>query len=75
MIANVGSADRIFRLVVGAVLLASPFLPFTASFFAAWGAWKFSVAIVGAVLIGTAFMNFCPIYGVLGLSTRRSRKV
>lgn len=71
--ANVGSADKIIRLVLGAVLLAAPFLPFTASMFADWGMWKFLVSAAGLIFIGTALINFCPIYGLLGMSTRPSK--
>lgn len=67
--ANVGSLDRTLRFVVGAVLLVSPFLPPMAGFFAAWGAWKFAVAAVGVVLLGTAVFRFCPAYRLLGMRT------
>jgi hypothetical protein len=67
--ANVGSADRVVRALVGLVLIVAPFMPFAASFFAAWGAWKFLVVVVGLVLLGTAAMRFCPLYAMLGLNT------
>ena len=58
--ANVGSLDRTLRFIVGAILLASPFLPPFAGFFAAWGAWKFAVAAVGVVMLGTAVFRVLP---------------
>jgi hypothetical protein len=67
--ANVGSLDRTLRFIVGAILLASPFLPPFAGFFAAWGAWKFAVAAVGVVMLGTAVFRFCPAYTLLGIRT------
>lgn len=67
--ANVGSLDRMLRFIVGAVLLASPFLPPFAAVFAAWGAWKFVVAAVGVVMLGTAVFRFCPAYTLLGIRT------
>jgi hypothetical protein len=67
--ANVGSLDRTLRFIAGAILLASPFLPPMAGFFAAWGAWKFAVAAVGIVMLGTAAFRFCPAYTVLGIRT------
>ncbi len=67
--ANVGSLDRTFRFIVGAILLAAPFLPPLAGFFAAWGAWKFAVAAVGIVMLGTAAFRFCPAYTLLGIRT------
>lgn len=67
--ANVGSLDRTIRFIAGAALLASPFLPAFAGFFAAWGVWKFAVAAIGVVLIGTAVFRFCPAYRLLGIRT------
>lgn len=67
--ANVGSLDRTLRFIVGAIFLAAPFLPPLAGFFAAWGAWKFAVAAVGIVMLGTAAFRFCPAYTLLGIRT------
>lgn len=67
--ANVGSLDRTLRFVLGAALLAAPFVPPFASFFAAWGVWKFAVAAVGIVMLATAAFRFCPAYTLLGLNT------
>ena len=58
---NVGSIDKIIRLIVGVVLVAMVFVgPQTP-----WG-W------VGLVLIATAIFSFCPAYKLLGLSTRKA---
>jgi hypothetical protein len=67
---NVGSADRVVRVILGLVLILAPFMPFTASFFAAWGAWKFVVVAIGVVLVGTSAISFCPLYAIFGLRTR-----
>lgn len=69
MLTNVGSLDRVLRFVLGLALIIAAFLPslgLMANPFLQWGA-----VIVGVVLIGTAFMRFCPIYRLLGLSTRK----
>jgi hypothetical protein len=71
---NVGSLDRTLRFIIGAILLASPFLPPMAGFFAAWGAWKFAVAAVGIVMPGTAAFRYCPAYTVLGIRSCPIRK-
>lgn len=68
-VANVGTPDRILRLVLGVLLVASPFL--LPTLVAGWLAWV--LPIVGIVLAVTAFIGFCPIYRILGLSTRRAR--
>ncbi len=67
MIKNIGSPDRIARLVVGVLLLMLVFfsgMPLLAS-----GLWKGIFSIVGLVLIGTALMRFCPLYRLLGVNT------
>lgn len=60
---NINSFDRILRLVIGAGLLASVF----------WGP-KTYFGYVGIILIITAFINFCPIYRIIGLSTNNKSK-
>lgn len=64
---NLGSADRIVRAILGLVLIVAPFMPI--AFLDAMGGWKFVVAAVGAVLVGTAAMRFCPLYAIFGLNT------
>lgn len=66
---NVGSIDRALRFVLGAALLAAPFLPPLASSFAETGAGKYAVAAVGIVLLGTAIFRFCPAYRLFGIRT------
>jgi len=55
---NLGSADRIARLVGGALLVI---LALTGTI----GVWGW----LGLIFVATAFMNFCPIYKVLGVKT------
>ena len=62
------------RFMAGAVLLAAAFLPPLAGLFAAAGAWKFAVAAVGIVMLGTAAFRFCPAYTVLGIRPCPIRK-
>ncbi len=57
---NVGSADKIVRIVVGIGLLSL--------FFILEGNMKF-LGLIGIVPIATALMGWCPLYSVLGLST------
>jgi Protein of unknown function (DUF2892) len=60
MIKNVGSTDRIIRIVLGLVLLA--FALFSGSAYA-W------LGYIGVVPLVTAAMSSCPIYSMLGMST------
>ena len=55
---NVGSIDRILRIVAGLALIA---LAATGTI----GAWGY----VGVVPLLTAFIGFCPAYTLLGLNT------
>ncbi len=70
---NVGTADRIVRLILGALLVIAPFVSGWALFsnpLVLWGS-----VVVGAVLVATAVFSFCPIYAALGLRTRPRARV
>jgi hypothetical protein len=56
---NVGGIDRILRIVVGAGLVAATVM----GTLPAWG-W------IGIVPLATGLVGFCPLYPVLGLSTK-----
>lgn len=58
MNANIGTVDKILRIVAGLVLISLVFIgPQTP-----WG-W------VGLVPLLTALINFCPAYRIFGIST------
>ena len=59
---NVGSVDRILRIILGLALIAGA----VQGALAPWG-W------VGLVLVFTAFIKFCPIYAVTGLSSLKEK--
>ena len=63
MTSNVGSIDRIARVLIGVLLLALTAL----GMIGAWG-W------IGIVPIATAAFGFCPLYSVLGLNTCQAKK-
>jgi hypothetical protein len=66
MIRNIGTTDRIFRLVAGVVLIL---LPLATGFAAtAPGLWWGSL-VVGAVMLATAAIRSCPLYTLLGVNT------
>ncbi len=61
---NVGTIDRIARVVVGLALIVAPVV-------AGWPTLVLVISvIVGLVLVGTAAMSFCPIYALLGISSK-----
>jgi hypothetical protein len=64
---NVGTPDRIARIVIGAVLVLLPFFSGLTLF--ADPLWLWTSVGLGTVLIVTAAVRFCPLYAILGLST------
>jgi len=70
MTANVGTLDRVLRLVFGLLLVIAPFATQIAVF-QGQVATIMSV-VVGAVLVLTALVRVCPPYSLLGMRTRSS---
>ncbi len=66
MIKNMGTVDRGLRAVVGVVALVVAFTTLNALGGSIAG---IVVAVVGAVMLLTASVSFCPAYLPLGLST------
>ncbi len=64
LIANVGSLDKILRIVAGVVLAGIALLKLD-------GTATLIALVVGIVLIVTAVINFCPLYRILGLRTTK----
>lgn len=62
MKANIGSSDKVIRLVLGVIIIVLGF------YFNSW--W----GVIGLVPIITVVINFCPIYGMLGISTNKKIK-
>ncbi|MCI4662020.1 MAG: DUF2892 domain-containing protein [Neomegalonema sp.] len=67
MSANVGTIDRILRIVLGIVLIALPFVGgielFTVDLY------KYIAIAAGAVFLLTSLVRFCPLYRILGICT------
>ena len=68
MTLNVGSIDRVLRAIIGLALIANAFL----GGLAPWGWMALLAGAAGMILVGTAFMSWCPIYAALGLGTRNA---
>jgi polyferredoxin len=66
MKANESNVDRIIRAVAGVVLL---FLGFGG---ALTGTWAIVANVLGAVMLLTAAIGFCPLYAVFKFSTKKS---
>ncbi len=63
MKANVGSADKIIRILLGVVIMAAGYF---------YGSW---LGLIGVIPVLTAFMSFCPLYSIIGVSTCRVKAV
>ncbi len=61
---NMGRADQIIRILLA---LTAGILFFTNT---VTGTIGWVIIIAGAILLLTSFVNFCPIYSILGLRTR-----
>ena len=60
---NVGSTDRIFRIVLGLVIISLAF----------WGP-KSPWAYLGIIPLATALIGWCPPYAIFGISTCATAK-
>ena len=67
MKANVGTVDRVARLIIGLALIIIPFTGGLGLFDTA--TYKYVAVAVGAILVATAAVRFCPLYRILGLRT------
>lgn len=62
MKANVGSADKIIRIIIGIALLSLLiFLDGGAKY----------IGLIGIIPILTALFSFCPLYTIFGISTKK----
>lgn len=57
MVKNIGNVDRVFRVAVGAAILAIGLSR------GAWWGW------LGLIPLATAFVRWCPVYLPFGIST------
>ena len=62
MTKNIGSLDRILRIVIGAALIA-------ATLMGAIGVWGW----IGVVPLATALMGWCPPYAIFGINTCKTK--
>ncbi|MBL0309612.1 MAG: DUF2892 domain-containing protein [Bacteroidetes bacterium] len=68
MTKNIGVADKIIRILLAAGIAV---LYFTNQIS---GTLALILAVVAVVLLATSFINFCPIYFALGISTNKNKK-
>ncbi|ATX79472.1 Protein of unknown function (DUF2892) [Mariprofundus aestuarium] len=63
MKANVGTVDRVLRLVVGLAVIAFGYMGGLTS------PWNMVAIGAGSVFVLTALIKFCPLYPLLGINT------
>ena len=62
MSANVGTIDRVLRIVVGLALIAAAVGLFGAAYQTVWG-W------IGLIPLATGLVGWCPLYSSFGVKT------
>lgn len=65
---NMGTADRIIRLLVAALIAILYFTNVIT------GTLGIVLLVVGAVFLLTSFVSFCPLYAPFGLSTCKTKE-
>jgi hypothetical protein len=68
MSSNVGSIDRLLRLLVGAALIMAPLIGLMG--LGANAAVAYGMIAVGGILVLTSIFGMCPIYSLLGIKTK-----
>ncbi len=63
---NEGAADRIIRFIVGAAVLVAVFTVLT-------GVLQIVAGVVGAILVLTGLVGFCPLYALFGIKTNKAK--
>lgn len=60
---NVGTTDRIIRVVLGVILIINVF----------WGL-QTPIGWIGVILLVTGLAGICPLYSIIGVSTKGGAK-
>ncbi len=65
---NIGTPERLARLILGAVLILLAFVAGLAPL------WTWILGVAGAVLLVTGAIRFCPLWAILGINTDRGSR-
>ena len=65
---NMGSADRIFRAIVAALIAVLYFMEIIS------GTLGIVLLVIAAIFLLTSFISFCPLYAPFGLSTCKTKE-
>lgn len=69
LVNNIGNTDRTIRILISALIV---FL-FAAEFIN--GVLAITLLALGAILVVTALVGFCPLYGLFGVGSQRKRRL
>lgn len=69
MTKNVGSTDRLIRLIAGVILLIIAVPSLAGMAFVGLGGWAWLIGLIGVALVATGLLNFCWAYSLLGINT------
>ncbi|MEO9147115.1 MAG: DUF2892 domain-containing protein [Ginsengibacter sp.] len=69
MKSNIGSIDKLVRILIAALALLLYFTHLMP------GSSAIILLVVAAILLLTSFFNFCPIWHFLGISTKKKRYI
>lgn len=65
---NMGNVDRAFRIIVAGILIGMFYADIIS------GIWGIVALAVAGIFVATSFINFCPLYSLFGISTRKQAK-
>jgi hypothetical protein len=65
---NMGTADRIIRVIIAAIFVILYFTKVIA------GTWGIVLLVLAGILLVTSLIGFCPLYVPCGLKTCRKKK-
>lgn len=62
---NMGTADRIIRLIVAALFVVLYFTKVIT------GTWGIIILIIAGIFVITSIISFCPLYAIFGIKTTK----
>ena len=65
---NMSNLDRVFRIIVAGILIGMFYADIIS------GIWGILALAVAGIFVATSFINFCPLYSLFGISTRKQAK-
>jgi hypothetical protein len=68
MKANMGSADRVIRVIIAAILFSLYYTNVIS------GTIGIILIVLAVVFVLTSFVSFCPLYTLFGISTKKKKE-